>query len=75
MESVETEMTDIIKFNDFFLMIIPDIDYINGEIIPDEIDDIHRFSTSIKLLAFAGLGPSVYQSGNYTARRFSEHLP
>ena len=32
-----------------------------------EIGDIHRFSSPSKLLAFAGLDPSVYQSGNFNA--------
>ena len=34
-----------------------------------EIGDIHRFSTPGKLLAFAGLDPTVYQSGNFQAKR------
>ena len=33
-----------------------------------EIGDIHRFSNPNKLLAFAGLDPSVYQSGNFQAK-------
>ena len=32
-----------------------------------EIGDISRFSNPTKLLAFAGLDPSVYQSGNFSA--------
>ncbi|WP_322977037.1 IS110 family transposase [Clostridium kluyveri] len=32
-----------------------------------EIGDIKRFTTPCKLLAFAGLDPSTYQSGKYTA--------
>jgi len=32
-----------------------------------EIGDITRFSNPNKLLAFAGLDPSVYQSGNFNA--------
>ena len=32
-----------------------------------EIGDITRFSTPRKLLAFSGLDPAVYQSGNFTA--------
>lgn len=39
--------------------------YINGGMI---LGDIHRFSTPIKLLAFAGLDPSIYQSGNFNAK-------
>ena len=34
-----------------------------------EISDIHRFSTPNKLLAFAGLDPSVHPSGNFQAKR------
>ena len=32
-----------------------------------EVGDIHRFSKPNKLLAFAGLDPSVKQSGNFCA--------
>ena len=34
-----------------------------------EIGDIHHFSEPKKLLAFAGLDPSVHQSGNFQAQR------
>lgn len=33
-----------------------------------EIGDIHRFSSPTKLLAFAGLNHSVYQSGSFQAK-------
>ena len=69
LNSVEAEMTEIMKFNDSVIMTIPGIGYINGGMILGEIGDIHRFSSPSKLLAFAGLDPSVYQSGNYSARR------
>lgn len=69
LEQVEAEMTDIMKFNDSVIMTIPGIGYINGGMILGEIGDVHRFSTPNKLLAFAGLDPSVYQSGNFQARR------
>ncbi len=62
-------MTDIMKFNDSVIMTIPDIGYINGGMVLGEIDDIHRFSNPNKLLPFAGLNPSVYQSGNFLSRR------
>lgn len=65
---IEAEMTDIMKFNDSLIMTIPGIGYINGGMILGEIGDIHRFSNPGKLLAFAGLDPSVYQSGNFTAK-------
>ena len=41
-------------------MTIPGIGYINGGMILGEIGNIHRFSSHGKLLAFAGLDPSVY---------------
>ena len=69
LNSVEAEMTEIMKFNDSVIMTIPGIGYINGGMILGEIGDIYRFSSPSKLLAFAGLDPSVYQSGNYSARR------
>lgn len=69
LEQVEAEMTDIMKFNDSVIMTIPGISYINGGMILGEIGDVHRFSNPNKLLAFAGLDPSVYQSGNFQARR------
>ena len=62
-------MADIMKFNDSVIMTIPGIGYINSGMILGEIGNIHRFSSPCKLLAFAGLDPSVYQSGNFQARR------
>ena len=50
-------------------MAAPGIGTVNGGMILDEIGDITRFSTPGKLLAFAGLEPTVYQSGNYQAKR------
>ena len=69
LERVEAEMTKIMKFNDSVIMTIPCIGYINGGMILGEIGDIHRFSTPGKLLAFAGLDPTVYQSENFQAKR------
>ena len=66
---VEAEMTNIMRFNDSVIMTISGIGYLNGGMILGEIGDIHRFSISKKLLAFADLDLSVYQSGNFNARR------
>ena len=68
LKELETQMTDLMRFNDSVIMTIPGIGYINGGMILGEIGDIHRFSNPKKLLAFAGLDPSVYQSGNFTAK-------
>ena len=68
-DHVEAEMTDIMKYLDSVIMTIPGIGYINGGMILGEIGDIRRFPGPKQLLAFAGLDPSVYQSGNFQARR------
>lgn len=47
------------------LLTIPGIGKITGSIILAEIGDINRFDSDDELLAYAGLDPSVYQSGNY----------
>ena len=51
------------------LFTIPGIGIVNGGIILGEIGDIHRFSAPNKVLAYAGLDPTVYQSGNFQAKR------
>ena len=59
---------------------IPGIGIWLGAIIISEIGDINRFNSPKKLLAFAGLDPSVRQSGNFNAtntkmsKRGSKHL-
>lgn len=68
LDRVEFEITEIMKFHDSVIMTIPGIGYINGGMILGEIGDIHRFSNPSKLLAFAGLDPSVHQSGNFQAK-------
>ena len=67
-KTVESEMQQIMTVLDSVLMTIPGIGFVNGGMILGEIGDIHRFSDSTKLLAFAGLDPSVYQSGNFQAK-------
>lgn len=52
---------------DSVIMTIPCVGYINGGMILGETGDIHRFATPNQLLAFAGLDPSVYQSGDFNA--------
>ena len=68
LEQIESEMTDIVHSLDSVIMTIPGIGYVNGGMILGEIGDISRFATPSKLLAFAGLDPSVYQSGNFEAK-------
>lgn len=66
MEQIKSEMTDIVRSLDSIIMTIPGIGYI-GTIL-GEIGAISRFTSLSKLLAFVGLDPSVYQSGNFEAK-------
>lgn len=54
------------------ILSVPGIGFITGAMILGEIGDIHRFSKPCKLLAYAGLDPSVCQSGKFTAK--STHM-
>ncbi len=62
------------------ILTIPGISYTLGATILSEIGNICRFSNPTKLLAYAGLDPSVRQSGNFNAmttrisKRGSRHL-
>ena len=67
-ELLESEMADIVRSLDSVIMTIPGIGYVNGGMILGEIGDIHRFNSPSQLLAFAGLDPTVYQSGNFEAK-------
>mgnify|MGYP001648983611 CR=1 FL=1 len=51
LQKIETKITDIMRFNDSIIMIIPGIWYINDGMILGEIGDIQRFSNPNKLLA------------------------
>lgn len=68
-DAVESEMKDIVISLDSVIMTIPGIGPINGGMSLDEIGDINRFSKPRKLLAFAGLDTSVYQSGNFIVKK------
>lgn len=50
------------------ILTIPGISYNQAAVILACIGDINRFEHSCQLLAFAGLDPSVIQSGNFQAR-------
>lgn len=61
----DTEIKAIMDKIDSPILSIPGISYTLGAIIVAEIGDISRFSSPAKLLAFAGLEPSIYQSGKF----------
>ena len=67
LDEVEDTINDIMDSMDSVIKTIPGIGNLNGGMIIGEIGDIHRFESPCKLLAYAGLDPSVYQSGKFNA--------
>lgn len=49
------------------ILTIPGINYRMGAMIIAELGDISRFDSPDKILAYAGMSPSVYQSGQLTS--------
>ena len=69
LSEIETAIHEIMDRMDSVIKTIPGIGYLNGAMIIGEIGDISRFEKPCQLLAYAGLDPSVYQSGNFNAAR------
>lgn len=78
--SIEDKIKIIMDELNSPILTIPGIGYILGSMIISEIGDVSKFSNPAKLLAYAGLDPSVKQSGNFNAnttrisKRGSKHL-
>lgn len=66
---VEASICEIMDHMDSVIKTIPGIGNLNGAMIIGEIGDISRFEKPCQLLAYAGLDPSVYQFGKFTAAR------
>ncbi|SFQ39653.1 Transposase [Lachnospiraceae bacterium XBB1006] len=62
-EEIEKEIQRIMDEIDSPIVTIPGIHYAMGAMIIAEIGDFHRFESPDKILAYAGLSPSTYQSG------------
>lgn len=62
----EAAIREIMNEIDSPITTIPGIGLVLGAIILAELGDVTRFATPEKVLAFAGLDPSIYQSGKYT---------
>lgn len=69
LSEIEKNITDIMTQMDSVIKTIPGIGFLNGAMIIGEIGDISRFQKPCQLLAYAGLDPSVYQSGNFSASK------
>lgn len=67
-DEIEKVIKDTMCVLDSVIMSIPGIGAIDGAMILGEIGNIDRFASSAKLLAYAGLDPTVCQSGKFKAR-------
>ena len=62
-EEIECVINDIMDEINSPILSIPGISYRMGAMIIAEIGDFNRFDSPDKILAYAGLSPSTYQSG------------
>ena len=53
----------LFNYIDSPILTIPGVSYRMGAVIIAEIDDFSKFDSPDKILAYAGLSPSTYQSG------------
>jgi transposase len=66
-DELEAEIKAIMLDIDSPILTIPGVGFVLGSIILAEIGNIENFDSPAKLLKFAGLEPSVYESGKYKA--------
>ena len=62
---LDKEIATLLKKTDTYITTIPGIGPTLGAVIVSEIGDVNRFAGPEKLVAFGGLDPSVYQSGEF----------
>ena len=67
-DEIEKVIRDTMEQIDSVLMTVPGIGAIDAAMILGEIGNINRFDKPCKLLAYAGLDPTVNQSGKFKAR-------
>jgi len=68
-DEIETAIQSIMDNLASPILTIPGISYHLGAMIVAEIGDITCFSSPDKLLAYAGMSPTTYQSGQLTSSR------
>lgn len=66
-KDIEIQVSNFVKKSDNVITSIPGIADTTAAIIISEIGDINRFDNPGQVLAFAGLDPSVKQSGTFNA--------
>ncbi|MCO5186593.1 MAG: IS110 family transposase [Anaerolineae bacterium] len=64
---IDAEIAAFVNQMEQFITTIPGIGPVTGATILAEIGDIERFASPAKLVAYAGIDPSVYQSGQFNA--------
>jgi transposase len=65
-EKIDKLLARLLKKINSVIMTIPGVGPVTGAIILGEIGDVKRFDNPKKLVAFAGIDPTVRQSGNYS---------
>ena len=73
-DEIETAIKAIVDETAPSILTIPGISYRMGAMILAEIGDFSRFDSPDKLLAYAGLSPSTYQSGKLNATGAYAHM-
>lgn len=65
-DEIENEIKQIVDNLNPPILSIPGISYATGAMIIAEIGDFNNFSSPDKILAYSGMSPSTYQSGQLT---------
>lgn len=67
LSSVETRIKEIMALIGSTFITLPGLSDLTAAMIYAEVGDFRKFSSPGKILAFAGMKPSIYQSGQYTS--------
>jgi len=68
-EMLENSIDEIMDQIPQYITSIPGVGKVTGSAILAEIGDINRFESSEKLVAFAGIDPTVYETGQFVAKK------
>jgi transposase len=66
---IDQVLSDLLASEEQYLTTIPGVSVVLAAAILGEVGDVHRFPALKSLIAFAGLDPTVYQSGHFQATR------
>ena len=66
-EEVEARIEEGIETTEPLILTIPGIGHVLGAQIASEIGDIHRFRNASAVVSYAGINPSVSQSGKFSS--------